>query len=94
MNSILVEAIVFPFVSVLVAWIVSFLRRDMKYIEDTRKQVEEFRSQANPDKDLEDCVRRLAGHSESHPSTKCAYCGCTNDHIYGTCDYCGAPLEG
>ena len=28
------------------------------------------------------------------PSCKCAYCGCTNDHIYGTCDYCGAPLEG
>lgn len=25
---------------------------------------------------------------------RCAYCGCTNDHIYGTCDYCGAPLEG
>ena len=31
--------------------------------------------------------------SESKPSSKCAYCGCTNDHIYGTCDYCGAPLE-
>lgn len=32
---------------------------------------------------------------ETHePSCKCAYCGCTNDHIYGTCDYCGAPLEG
>lgn len=30
----------------------------------------------------------------SEPSCKCAYCGCTNDHIYGTCDYCGAPLEG
>lgn len=28
------------------------------------------------------------------PSCKCQYCGCTNDHIYGTCDYCGAPLEG
>ena len=28
------------------------------------------------------------------PSCKCAYCGCTNDHICGTCDYCGAPLEG
>ena len=28
------------------------------------------------------------------PSCKCAYCDCTNDHIYGTCDYCGAPLEG
>lgn len=27
------------------------------------------------------------------PSCKCSYCGCTNDHIYGTCDYCGAPLE-
>ena len=24
---------------------------------------------------------------------RCAYCGCTNDHIYGTCDYCGAPLS-
>lgn len=32
--------------------------------------------------------------SDSKPSSKCAYCGCTNDHIYGTCDYCGAPLEG
>lgn len=30
----------------------------------------------------------------NNPSCKCAYCGCTNDHIYGTCDYCGAPLEG
>ena len=30
---------------------------------------------------------------ESYPSCKCAYCGCTNDHIYGTCDYCGAPLS-
>ena len=29
----------------------------------------------------------------SKPSCKCAYCGCTNDHIYGTCDYCGAPLS-
>ena len=28
------------------------------------------------------------------PSCKCEYCGCTNDHIYGTCDYCGAPLSG
>lgn len=28
------------------------------------------------------------------PSCKCQYCGCTNDHIYGTCDFCGAPLEG
>ena len=37
---------------------------------------------------------RAACHSESYPSSKCAYCGCTNDHIYGTCDYCGAPLEG
>lgn len=27
------------------------------------------------------------------PSCKCAYCGCTNDHIYGTCDYCCAPLS-
>ena len=27
------------------------------------------------------------------PSCKCAYCGCTNDHVYGTCDYCGAPLS-
>ncbi|MBO7070515.1 MAG: hypothetical protein J6W09_04400 [Bacteroidales bacterium] len=26
------------------------------------------------------------------PSCKCAYCECTNDHIYGLCDYCGAPL--
>lgn len=33
--------------------------------------------------------------TEMHePSCKCQYCGCTNDHIYGTCDYCGAPLEG
>ena len=31
-------------------------------------------------------------HSESKLSSKCEYCGCTNDHIYGTCDYCGAPL--
>ena len=31
---------------------------------------------------------------EFKPSSKCAYCGCTNDHIYGTCDYCGAPLDG
>lgn len=30
--------------------------------------------------------------SDGRPSAKCAYCGCTNDHIYGTCDYCGAPL--
>ena len=28
------------------------------------------------------------------PTCKCAYCECTNDHIYGTCDYCGAPLSG
>ena len=28
--------------------------------------------------------------SASHK--RCAYCDCTNDHIYGTCDYCGAPL--
>lgn len=28
------------------------------------------------------------------PTCKCAYCECTNDHIYGTCDYCGAPLGG
>ena len=32
--------------------------------------------------------------SHQKPSCKCQYCGCTNDHIYGTCDYCGAPLEG
>lgn len=31
--------------------------------------------------------------SEGRPSAKCAYCGCTNDHIYGTCDYCGASLS-
>lgn len=30
--------------------------------------------------------------SEPKPSCKCKYCECTNDHIYGTCDYCGAPL--
>lgn len=33
---------------------------------------------------------KLSDHSHR---CKCAYCGCTNDHIYGTCDYCGAPLE-
>ena len=32
-------------------------------------------------------------YSESKPSAKCQYCGCTNDHIYGTCDFCGAPLD-
>ena len=32
--------------------------------------------------------------AKSDPSCKCAYCDCTNDHIYGTCDYCGAPLSG
>lgn len=35
-----------------------------------------------------------AGNKAHEPSCKCSYCGCTNDHIYGTCDYCGAPLEG
>lgn len=24
---------------------------------------------------------------------RCAYCGVTADHITGTCDHCGAPLE-
>ena len=23
---------------------------------------------------------------------RCAYCDTINDHIYGTCDYCSAPL--
>ena len=31
---------------------------------------------------------------KSEPTCKCAYCECTNDHVYGTCDYCGAPLSG
>ena len=31
----------------------------------------------------------LSDHSHR---CKCAYCDTMNDHIYGTCDYCGAPL--
>ena len=42
----------------------------------------------------ESCVDSLKINDTHGPSCKCAYCGCTNDHIYGTCDYCGAPLEG
>lgn len=44
--------------------------------------------------DWEFANRPLATIEMHEPSCKCAYCGCTNDHIYGTCDYCGAPLEG
>lgn len=44
--------------------------------------------------DWEFVNRPLTSIEMHEPSCKCAYCGCTNDHIYGTCDYCGAPLEG
>lgn len=44
--------------------------------------------------DLEFANQPLTTIEMHEPSCKCAYCGCTNDHIYGTCDYCGAPLEG
>ena len=54
---------------------------DIKWEDASLEEISEFRSEA-------------ACHSESYLSSKCAYCGCTNDHIYGTCDYCGAPLEG
>ncbi len=43
----------------------------------------------------DDVMQATPINADAHlPSCKCAYCGCTNDHIYGTCDYCGAPLEG
>lgn len=44
--------------------------------------------------DWEFANRPLTSIEMHEPSCKCAYCGYTNDHIYGTCDYCGAPLEG
>lgn len=47
----------------------------------------------NGNADLNAIEHGIGSWPTNEPSCKCAYCGCTNDHIYGTCDYCGAPLS-
>lgn len=85
--------------SVIAVLVISFLSAMVYDAVDMKKTMQEIENFYNDETKVQsfstDYSRaKITIDGESYPSSKCAYCGCTNDHIYGTCDYCGAPLEG
>ena len=85
--------------SVIAVLVISFLSAMVYDAVDMKKTMQEIENFYNDETKVQsfstDYSRvKITIGGESYPSSKCSYCGCTNDHIYGTCDYCGAPLEG